>query len=131
MLLPGSAAPAGSLWGRRFLLVLSLLLNENDLRPAGYPLAVTSVTDNELLREKIRQSLAVGAKANQDSASIARSTVRTWRQVISRLTPVIGRRGVEVLFDRSLHLTSTVFPWLAGAGEAGVSPLETLRSRLE
>lgn len=90
-----------------------------------------SATDSELLREKIRLALTVGARATPDAASIARSTLRTWKQVISRLTPVIGTRGVEVLFNRSLHLTNRAFPWLGGTSERGVSALENLRGRLE
>ncbi|OGT95774.1 MAG: hypothetical protein A2X80_01075 [Geobacteraceae bacterium GWB2_52_12] len=30
-----------------------------------------------------------------------------------RLTPVIGVKGVDMLFKRTLHVTSLTFPWLA------------------
>ncbi|TVR67501.1 MAG: hypothetical protein EA420_00450 [Candidatus Competibacteraceae bacterium] len=38
-----------------------------------------------------------------------------------RLAPVIGVRGVDALFGRSLHVTSKTFPWLAMAGNDGSS----------
>ncbi len=92
---------------------------------------VGSTTDSELLREKIRGALIQGSRAPPDALGIARSTLRTWKQVIGRLTPVIGKRGVEVLFDRSLHLTNRAFPWLGGPIKHGTSALETLQGRLE
>jgi hypothetical protein len=52
--------------------------------------------------------------------------------VADRLAPVIGAQGVDVLFSRSLHLTSAAFPWLATAGDRGGSTaqLASLKARL-
>ena len=49
-----------------------------------------------------------------------------------RLAPVIGARGVDALFSRSLHVTSKTFPWLAMAGNDGNSAalLASLKVRL-
>ncbi|MEJ1962285.1 MAG: hypothetical protein WDO56_12345 [Gammaproteobacteria bacterium] len=52
--------------------------------------------------------------------------------MIARLAPVIGARGVDVLFRRALHLTSTAFPWLqlARDHEGGIAVLESVTMRL-
>jgi hypothetical protein len=53
--------------------------------------------------------------------------------MVARLAPVIGVRGVDVLFRRSLHLTSARFPWLVVAGDeaAGAAALlAALEARL-
>ena len=50
-----------------------------------------------------------------DASAIAEATLNTWRQVAARLAPVIGARGVDALFSRSLHVTSQDLPW-AGHG---------------
>lgn len=52
-----------------------------------------------------------------DSICIAEATLDTWHQMSALLAPVIGSRGVDVLTLRSLHLTSTAFPWLAIPGD--------------
>lgn len=73
-------------------------------------------TDSNFHQEAIRRTLALRAGDTPDANAIAEATLSTWRQVEVRLTPVIGERGVDVLLDRTLHLTSAVFPWLAFAG---------------
>lgn len=47
-----------------------------------------------------------------DAVSVAKATIQTLRQVNVILSPVIGEVGVNVLFKRSIHLTSRIFPWL-------------------
>jgi len=47
-----------------------------------------------------------------DAGAVANATIQTLRQVNVILIPVIGEVGVNVLFKRSLHLTSRSFPWL-------------------
>ena len=48
------------------------------------------------------------------------------------LAPVIGSKGVDILFSRSLHLTSAAFPWLPNAKDHGSSLalLEDLKKHL-
>ena len=70
---------------------------------------------------------------------ITAETVRTWSEAADRLTPVIGAQGFDVLYKRSLHLTSAAFPWLApsvdhvqsleAAADAPFSDLERLMQR--
>ncbi len=83
-------------------------------------------------REAIRRTLAQGAGEAPDASAIAEATLNTWRQVADRLAPVIGARGVDALFSRSLHVTSKTFPWLAMAENNGNSAalLTSLKVRL-
>lgn len=83
-------------------------------------------------REAIRRTLAWGAGEAPDASAIAEATLNTWRQVADRLAPVIGARGVDALFSRSLHVTSKTFPWLAVTGNDGngTALLASLKLRL-
>ncbi len=65
--------------------------------------------------------------ARKESASQARSppdpsrwvgTPSTWEHLEAQLSPVIGAIGVDVLFRRSLELTSANYPWLAPTAKA-------------
>ncbi len=80
----------------------------------------------------IRGTLARCAGEAPDASAIAEATLNTWRQVADRLAPVIGVRGVDALFSRSLHVTSKTFPWLAVAGNDGngAARLAGLKARL-
>jgi len=71
--------------------------------------------------EAMRRTLAQGAGEAPNASAIAEATLNIWRQVATRLTPVIGVRGVDALFSRSLHVTSKTFPWLSMAGNDGNS----------
>ena len=76
--------------------------------------------------------LAQSAGEAPDASAIAEATLSTWRQVMDQLAPVIGARGVDALFSRSLHVTSKAFPWLAMAGNDGngAARLASLKARL-
>jgi len=91
-----------------------------------------ATTSDDLRREAIRGTLARSAGDSPDASAIAEATLNTWRQVTDRLAPVIGARGVDALFSRSLHVTSKTFPWLAMAGNDGSSAtlLASLKLRL-
>lgn len=61
-------------------------------------------------------------KAMEHQAEVAldaNATIQTLRQMNVILTPVIGEVGVNVLFKRSLQLTSKTFPWLTTAENHG------------
>jgi hypothetical protein len=68
-------------------------------------------------RETIRISLAERAGGAPDASAIAEATISTWHHVVAQIIPVIGTGGVDVLFNRSLHLTCTAFPWLTIRGD--------------
>jgi len=80
-----------------------------------------------LLREEIRTALAPRAGLLSADANVE-ATAATWRLVAAQLAPVIGARGLEVLFDRALHLTSTTYRWLAVSkdGSGSADPLPSL-----
>ena len=80
-----------------------------------------SQTDQLLRRKAIRETLAHRAGGSPNAAAVAEAALGTWRQIAVRLEPVIGARGVDVLFGRSLYLTSKNFPWLASAAVHGNS----------
>jgi hypothetical protein len=69
--------------------------------------------------DAIRRTLAYLAGDSPDASAIAEATEGTWQRVASRLSPVIGTRGVDALFNRARHVTSKTFPWLATTGNDG------------
>lgn len=86
----------------------------------------------DLYREAIRKAL-MGRSGNAPDASVvAKATLHVWHQMAVGLTPVIGTRGVNVLFSRSLHLTSKAFPSLVIAGDHAdnAAMLDSLKARL-
>jgi hypothetical protein len=48
-----------------------------------------------------------------DATQIAAAIVAIWNDIDDVLTPIVGPLGVVALYQRSLHLTSATFPWLA------------------
>jgi hypothetical protein len=52
-----------------------------------------------------------------DGARIGEAIVSIWQDIEAALRPIIGRRGVEALYKRSLYLTVPDHPWLAGTYE--------------
>jgi hypothetical protein len=88
-----------------------------------------TTTDNDLRRKAIRRTLAQRAGDTPDTSAVAEALLSTWHQMATRLAPVIGTRGVDALFSRSLHLTSSAFPWLAIAEGHGDSTAPLIRFR--
>ena len=76
-------------------------------------------TANKPYREAIRRTLKHHYGDAQDARAVAEATLGTWRQMAARLAPVIGAKGVDSLFHRSLHLTSATFRWLEIAEDHG------------
>jgi len=82
--------------------------------------------------EAIRSALARRAGDAPDAGAIAEAALDTWGRVSDRLEPVIGKRGVNALFNRALHVTGKTYPWLmtASVEENGAAQLAGLRLRL-
>lgn len=78
--------------------------------------APLELTESELRREAIRRTLTQHAGEKADANAIATATLHTWSLTATRLAPVIGARGVDVLFRRALHLTQSTFPALMIVG---------------
>jgi hypothetical protein len=49
---------------------------------------------------------------------VAAAVAATWAEIDDLLNPIIGRRGVAALYNRSLHLSEREHTWL-GEGHAG------------
>lgn len=86
----------------------------------------------ELRREAIRRTLVHRAGLAPDASAVAEAALIACQQVSAQLAPVIGARGVNVLFRRALHLASTAFPWLAMAEDHGdnANLFATIKARL-
>jgi hypothetical protein len=91
-----------------------------------------STAGSEARREAIRKRLAQCAGGESDAEAFALATVSIWPQFSARLAPVIGVRGVEILFNRALYLASTSFPFLTIAVNrgGGSAPLEAIRTQI-
>lgn len=83
-------------------------------------------------QEAIRRTLTLRSEAPPDASEVAEATLQTWQRMADELVPVLGSHGADVLFGRSLYITSTHFPWLAIIGEHGNSTaqLANLKARL-
>ncbi len=77
---------------------------------------------NDTQAEAIRRALEKRARGASDASAIAQATLEIWRDVATRLAPVIGLRGVDALFGRSIHLSSARFPWISTAEEQVENP---------
>jgi len=55
----------------------------------------------------------VFANAVLTSEEVVDAMIGAWESLAARLVPVIGNEDFRSLLDRSLHLTSIQFPWLA------------------
>jgi hypothetical protein len=54
------------------------------------------------------------ARLGPGSPEIAATASSTWQAVDAALRPILGSRGVEALYWRSLQLASAQHPWLVG-----------------
>lgn len=83
-------------------------------------------------REVIRARLVQRIGDASDGNTFVEATADVWRGIAAELIPVIGVRGVDVLYSRALYLTSASFPWLAmtGSQEDGAAELADLKARL-
>lgn len=64
-------------------------------------------TKGDFYSETIRRALTA-----PDAGKVAEATLNTWNKMEALIAPIIGTKGVEVLFNRSLQLTSRTFPCL-------------------
>ncbi len=72
-------------------------------------------------RDAIRNTLALQTVNAHRASAVADAVLEIWQQIGTRLEPVVGARGVDVLFGRALQLTSRVFPWLKTSADSGNS----------
>jgi len=73
----------------------------------------------------------VGRLSSGESAQkVADTVVDLWLQIDQALHPIIGRRGVTALFNRSMKVTGTRHPWLMEGHQHLLATIdvETLRA---
>jgi hypothetical protein len=89
-------------------------------------------TQGDFYSVTIRRVLKFRAGTTPDAGMVVEATFNIWRQMATLLAPIIGTRGVEVLFNRSLQLTSRAFPCLVIIGDHGdnAALLTNLRKNL-
>ncbi len=80
----------------------------------------------------ITATLAHRAGTGADAAHIADAVVSMWQEIDAALAPIIGQRGVAMLYKRSLYLIGPAHPWLAGtyAGVQAATDLVALKAVL-
>jgi hypothetical protein len=59
--------------------------------------------------------LAKRSGTHPDAVQIADATIAIWHDITAVLKSIIGRQGVDALYDRSVVLTTRTHPWLIGA----------------
>ena len=64
---------------------------------------------------RLTAPLALRVAEDADSRQIADAIGAMWADIESALQPVFGRRGVDALFKRALHLTAGQHSWLEPA----------------
>jgi len=75
-------------------------------------------------------ALAGRLTSGESAQKVADTVVELWLQVDQTLHPIIGHRGVTALFNRSMKLTGTHYPWLLVGHEhlLATVDVETLRA---
>ncbi len=60
---------------------------------------------------------ALGRRAGDDPGigGVVQSIVSIWHEIDTTLCPILGQRGVAMLYKRSLFLTATTHGWMPGA----------------
>jgi hypothetical protein len=92
-----------------------------------------SVLKNTQWRKAIATSLAKRAGAMPETGTLSDAVLALWQEMAARLIPVIGLRGVDVIFRRALYLTSKDYPCLTVGGSHRTSStlLAMLRPRVQ
>jgi len=86
------------------------------------------------LDEGLREHLTALSGPDPDAAAIVGATLTVWHGFTVKLEPVIGARGVEALWSRSLQKAAQAFPWLPPVLEPerkGPGPLLEARDPVE
>ncbi|WP_208543174.1 hypothetical protein [Marilutibacter alkalisoli] len=69
------------------------------------------------------------ARRAETAGQIADTMVSTWQAIDAALSPIIGQRGVAVLYKRSLYLAGHAHPWLAGMHEDSQATMDLMALR--
>lgn len=74
--------------------------------------------------DRIVEALRRRAGDNPDIAGVVRSIVTIWNEIDASLGPILGKRGVAMLYRRSLFLTGANHGWLPRVGEGQPTALD-------
>ena len=82
---------------------------------------------------RIAKTLADRVENGANATQIADAIVSAWQEIEAVLSPIIGQRGVAMLYKRSLYLIGPTHAWLAGTHESiqTTADLSTLKSLFE
>lgn len=72
--------------------------------------------------EPCAQHLSLGPKAQ--ASEVASAVIATWQEIEDVLAPVIGLRGVAALYQRSLYLTRSAYPWMSTSFKGGQTQMD-------
>jgi hypothetical protein len=91
-----------------------------------------STSDREMLLKTMQIALKSRIDGASSAATVADASFSLWQQMSAKLAPMIGHRGVDVLVNRAVHLTSASYLWLEMAADqkAGDTLLACIRVRL-
>ena len=68
--------------------------------------------------------LAQRAGQGAAAADVAAALAAIWDDIETALSPVLGQRGVALLYKRSLYLTTQQHPWLTPPNEGANSAMD-------
>jgi len=66
----------------------------------------------------------------RDPGAVAEVSIGLWQQLATALNQIIGERGVESMYARSLHQSQKQFDWLTLQGPYGPQTLEAAMTML-
>jgi hypothetical protein len=71
------------------------------------------------------QGIAVALTRRGEAAGhVAETMVSAWQGMDVALSPIIGQRGLAMLYKRSLHITGRAHPWLKGMDEGSQASMD-------
>ncbi len=88
----------------------------------------------ETHEQQIEAKLLRRWDVDADPAQIADAVISMWQDIAAGLNPIIGKGGVDALYQRSLYLTRNAHPWLITARDPtqpAAMDLEALKSALK
>ncbi|WP_213948206.1 hypothetical protein [Luteibacter sp. dw_328] len=71
-------------------------------------------------RESDRIVEALSRRAGDDPgvADVVESIISIWNEIDTTLGPILGKRGIAMLYKRSTYLAGSAYGWIPGSGTA-------------
>ena len=73
---------------------------------------------------RLAETLTRYAEQGLDAQQIADALGSAWKAIDVALSPILGQRGVALLYQRSLYLTTLGHPWLGGTHEGAQTAMD-------